>query len=129
MSNERLTTAIKLLKAKLANDANDAIKIDMDTWGVHRGAHPPEEQNFCGTTACALGYLALQPEMQKLGMQASWSNDDRVHAIRIIGHGLGDLTMMDNAAAFFVVDYEVVRMAFLYSRFLAKAIETLESAQ
>ncbi len=41
-------------------------------WGLHHGAHSPEEQNFCGTSACAIGWVALDPRAKDFGMLRSW---------------------------------------------------------
>jgi hypothetical protein len=32
---------------------------DLDVWGMHEGDHEPSETNHCGTTACAIGWLAV----------------------------------------------------------------------
>lgn len=47
-------------------------EFDMSTWGEHTGDHKPEEHNYCGTTACALGSAALDPEFQRRGLVGRW---------------------------------------------------------
>ncbi len=49
---------------------------DMGRWGEHRGAHSPEEKNYCGTTACAGGWIALHPDAPSHGLTSSWENGD-----------------------------------------------------
>ena len=52
---EALKQGIRVLKAV------DAAKqsFDMDTWGTLRP--PVSEDEACGTTCCAVGYMALDP--------------------------------------------------------------------
>ncbi len=50
---------------------------DMGTWGFHNGDHKPEDSNFCGTAACALGHAALDPANRKQGMELAWNRVSR----------------------------------------------------
>ena len=47
-------------------------KFDMGTWGSHVGDHDPKKDNFCGTTACAMGWATMIPSFQKLGLVGEW---------------------------------------------------------
>lgn len=44
----------------------------MGTWGSHAGDHKPEEDNFCGTRACALGHAAFMPKFRAKGLKMKW---------------------------------------------------------
>lgn len=48
---------------------------DMGTWGIHEGDHPPEEQDYCGTTACVLGWAATIREFRAAGLFMHWMRD------------------------------------------------------
>ena len=45
---------------------------DMSNWGYHTRDHSPEEKNYCGTSACAAGWLAMQPKWRERGFTAEW---------------------------------------------------------
>lgn len=59
----------------------------MNTWGRHRGAHDPDERNYCGTAACGWGWVSLDKSVQRDGVRAYWSNTFG-RSGRIIGHYL-----------------------------------------
>lgn len=121
----RLATAIRLLRAKLASPTMDPISIDMAAWGYHHGSHAPEEANYCGTTACALGYLALHPEMQALGMRAHWKSFmNQMLLIPMDAETGADLRNMDNAGRF--LGTAEAHEAFIYSQSLEETIAALE---
>ncbi len=65
-------------------------RLDMGTWGRHSGDHAPEANNHCGTVACALGWVALDPDFQKMGVSSTWIKDEDwpVLAQRISFNGL-----------------------------------------
>ena len=44
---------------------------DMRDWGAHKGDHEPSEDNYCGTTACLAGWLALHPKYENF--RSSWT--------------------------------------------------------
>lgn len=48
-------------------------KFDMETWGIHKGKHKPQEHNYCGTSACALGWAAMDKKFQADGLKMRWS--------------------------------------------------------
>jgi hypothetical protein len=64
---ERLLLLVNRLK-----NLPETLAFNMGVWGIHTGGHEPPEENYCGTTACALGHAALMPEFQKLGLQPKW---------------------------------------------------------
>lgn len=46
---------------------------NMGTWGTHKDvSHEPEEVNFCGTIACALGHAAMDPGFRRAGLTLVW---------------------------------------------------------
>jgi len=47
-------------------------KFDMDTFGKHVGPHHPKKYNYCGTSACALGWATTSPYFRRLGLKAGW---------------------------------------------------------
>ena len=51
-------------------------KFDMMTYGEHgTSEHSPEEKNYCGTAACALGWLTTMKKWQERGAQADWQQN------------------------------------------------------
>ncbi len=48
---------------------------NLNHWGQHGGEHPPAENNFCGTSACAIGWVVLDPRAKKLGLEAYWDGE------------------------------------------------------
>jgi hypothetical protein len=52
-------------------------KFDMDSWGEHKGKHPPSEKNYCGFSACALGWATTIPSFKRAGLQAEWTRYSR----------------------------------------------------
>jgi hypothetical protein len=53
------------------------IRHDQGLWGIHSGDHKPDELNYCGTSACAAGKLALSPEGKAAGIKHHWYRDSR----------------------------------------------------
>ena len=47
-------------------------KFDMSHWGEHKEGHHPKEQNYCGTSACAIGWLSTMPKWQERGIKGRW---------------------------------------------------------
>ena len=67
---------VELLR-EAANDLEDlnlpeSSYFDMTVYGEHLQGHEPTEQNHCGTTACAAGWLSLMPKWRARGMVAGW---------------------------------------------------------
>ena len=73
---------------KLPKDA----KFDLLYFGQHAGRHAPQEHNWCGTTACALGWAALSGKFTQMELVSEWSLDNRlsVSAPRFLGFELGE---------------------------------------
>lgn len=69
---ERCERAIATLRAlKLPKGA----KLDMRFWGYHdNDDHSPPKDDYCGTAACAAGWLSLDPWFRKRGMSGQWHN-------------------------------------------------------
>lgn len=77
--NDRIKMAIRFLKRihhqKFSNPTKSKPKgliWDMSLWGEHHGAHDPEENNYCGTSACALGHMALNKNFNAEGLKGTW---------------------------------------------------------
>lgn len=67
---ERCERAIATLWAlKLPKGAH----FDMGEWGSHSAAHRPTADNYCGTAACAAGWLSLDPWFRRRGMKGEWT--------------------------------------------------------
>ena len=91
-------------------------EFNMGGFGDHVGLHEPEEQNYCGTSACALGWAALNPEFNKLGLKMEWYRtvySDLKETQRFIGSVVykGD-SDFDAAAEFFGIDDESANYLF-----------------
>ncbi len=68
MNAARVRFAIEALRAIPANG-----KFDMGDWGYHFDhEHTPEEKNYCGTHACAFGWIAIHPKAKALGLDHKW---------------------------------------------------------
>ncbi len=67
---------LKILRKVVARKTK--INHNQNEWGVHFGAHAPEEKNYCGTAACALGKFALSKEGRELGIKSRWV---KVHSV------------------------------------------------
>lgn len=63
----RLVDILKPLKPK---------QINMDIWAVHPVWHAPKNDNYCGTTACALGWAALDKDFNRAGLRIQWHPAD-----------------------------------------------------
>ena len=48
---------------------------DFSLVGEHVGDHPPKEENYCGTTACAMGWLGLT---NQFGFKPVWETGTEV---------------------------------------------------
>lgn len=44
-------------------------KFNLEHFGEHKSEHAPPEKNYCGTSACALGWMAIK---NKFGFSAEW---------------------------------------------------------
>lgn len=81
ISKELRKKRLMRLALAIAVDTNDdtggdgPIDFDMAEWGRHYGDHKPEEKNFCGTTACALGTAAMIPEFKRAGLRMEWQDE------------------------------------------------------
>lgn len=66
---------VKLLREAaydLEHNIPEQGKFRMSDWGTHPAGHQPEEGNYCGTTACAAGWLSLMPKWRKRGFISFW---------------------------------------------------------
>ena len=68
---KRVALAIKILSAPMPGK----MKFGIGAWGIHSGDHAPTERNYCGTTACAWGRIALDRRVQKVGVRVKWVPD------------------------------------------------------
>ncbi len=74
---KRLKAAIE----ELSKPMPGKLKFDIRTWGTHHATdHKPTEHNFCGTTACAWGTIALSPRIKRMGVKTKWAFNDFVGA-------------------------------------------------
>lgn len=53
------------------------VKFDMTSWGEHAKAHEPVKDNYCGTSACALGHAGMIPEFNRAGLRLEWHKRTR----------------------------------------------------
>lgn len=60
----------KLLKLRELIRTEKRIKLSMERWGWHAGAHPPPADNWCGTAVCALGLAAVSGRFR--GLKGQW---------------------------------------------------------
>ena len=76
MNKKRLLAAAKFLHGlKIPRGA----KFGMKTFVRHLGSHSPKQGHFCGTSACAIGWLALH---RRLGFSTKYNGSpsfDIVH--------------------------------------------------
>ncbi len=70
----RKQTRLRRLRrlAEIVREKQAVGTLEMSSFGVHDGDHVPEEDNFCGTRACALGWAALDPAFQAEGLSGVW---------------------------------------------------------
>ncbi len=71
MNIERIDFAIDCLHA-----IPETGEFYIGTWGKHAVGHAPEANNFCGTTACAAGWIALNPKAKEHGLFAYWQTKE-----------------------------------------------------
>lgn len=65
----RIERAIQHLRTmKLPEGA----KFDMGMWGQNNRGRKSKKDNYCGTTACAGGWLSLDPWFLKRGLVGEW---------------------------------------------------------
>lgn len=50
-------------------------EFDMAIYGEHKGGHEPPDHNYCGTSACAAGWLSLDSKWRARGMVSEWEQD------------------------------------------------------
>lgn len=60
-------------------------KFNMGDFGSHYDGHRPAERNYCGTSACALGWAALDKRFNAEGLKGTWIFDGTT--LRITCHG------------------------------------------
>ena len=70
-------------------------RFDMERYGTHKGEHYPPEQNYCGTVACALGWLSTMKKWQDRGIKADWTQMGKTwHLDPPQGKDWGDLSVV-----------------------------------
>jgi hypothetical protein len=67
MNIENMKFAIEALR----NIPEKAV-FDMGEWGYHRGGHPLEKDNYCGTVACAAGWICIAADKHDRGIKLGW---------------------------------------------------------
>lgn len=102
-------------------------RFNMGAWGEHSGIHKPQEQNYCGTVACALGHAALDKVFQKEGLHMKWydcgavwdpitgdveNEENRQYEGKPV---FGNKTDVDAGQAFFGLAYEEAEDLFLHT--------------
>lgn len=84
MDNATRLERLRLLKTVLGDVPIDHKGFDMDSWAQHgdpMGQTPENAPHLdgvlpgCGTACCALGYAALRPEFQALGLKITYDRD------------------------------------------------------
>jgi hypothetical protein len=90
-------------------------RFDMALWAAHNGEHSPEEDNFCGTAACALGHAAMIPAFKRAGLGLDWflrdeGNPDKGWSAFVRFDGFDS---EDAGAAFFGLSAEEANKLFL----------------
>lgn len=86
-------------------------EFNMRDWGVHLGTdHTPEEKNYCGTSACAIGWLSTMPKWQDRGLKGRWKVCDGKYKLRPISSRYND--WMLRAESVFGVNYSSVEFLF-----------------
>lgn len=97
---------IRTLYAVLAGIPNDKVELGdfIDPgWTFGAGAPSAEQmQRSCGSTACALGWAALWPPFQKLGLYATRTADVR----------FGEAAYLNAAEDFFAISFVESRVLF-----------------
>ncbi len=53
-------------------------EFDLFEWGVHDVGHSPSANNYCGTRACAIGWVMLDPRAPSYGIEPHWRYDGRL---------------------------------------------------
>ena len=117
----RLRRAIKFLEEL---ELPEGAEFDMGTFGRHFGGHRPSARNHCGTVACALGWLSLDPWFRDRGLKGTWRKADGGHYLRI-KHGKDDFT--GAAESFFGLTWRQANEAFFAST-KARCIAVLKRA-
>lgn len=72
-----------LLLADYLENLPRNVSFNMAVWGAHDASHEPDEHNFCGTAACALGHATQIPQFKKAGLTAKWRELSNPVSLRI----------------------------------------------
>lgn len=51
-------------------------KFSLFNWFSHTGSHRPEKDDYCGTTACAIGWAMTSPKLRRAGLKKHEYNDN-----------------------------------------------------
>ena len=104
---------LKILREVVARESS--IVHSQSTWGIHYGDHDPDDENHCGTIACALGKFALSSEGQEMGFRHEWvelSHGDGWQ-LKISGEGgVPRESTTECATRIFGITYEQARRLF-----------------
>ena len=91
MSKTSATLLLSALKDLEALEIPPTASFAMNTWGSHDAGHNPVEQNYCGTSACALGWLSTIPKWADLGLRGKWvkqyNDEDPLYSHRPVDSG------------------------------------------
>lgn len=106
IQRERCEKAITTLRAlKLPKGA----KFDMGGWGRHDVDHAPAEHNYCGTVACAAGWLSLDPWFQRHGLRGEF---DALGLLHPFGCKQGFVRMWELLHNFFGLTHDEAECVF-----------------
>jgi hypothetical protein len=84
MDNSPQTHTRRLRKlADILENLQSDRRFNMGTWGEHGLEHHPDE-NFCGTTACALGHAAMDPEFRRDGLSLEWERNENGYRAAVV---------------------------------------------
>ena len=58
---------------------------NMRDWGNHTSEHEPSESNYCGTSCCLAGWMALHPKYREMGFAAQWARTKGKYELFAVG--------------------------------------------
>lgn len=101
--SDKETHTKRLLRLAEILAAVPDFQFNMDTWGEHGDdREPTPEQNYCGTSACALGWAALDGQFRADGLASRWVRDSDGWYL-IVGDNHGPIT---TGAEFFGLTFD-----------------------
>jgi len=108
MNKDRIKLAIEILTA--IPETHFDIDSEFNTSFTDERTADKFKEPACGTTACALGWMALDPECQALGFKPDTTTDNILCGIQYKGEESASA-----GAAFFDIDYEKSAALFAYN--------------